>query len=182
MSNPYILTHIGRHFDLLNPSQKDVSIYDIARALSHICRFTGHARTFYSVAQHSVLVSNLVPDEYRFEALMHDAHEAYMGDVATPVKRVLGPALSSLEDRVSLAVRTRFQLPIDTSPVVKKADALALAIEREWLMCHDPTPWPALADVPEELVRKPRAFIPLLPDAAMERFITEFKLLGGMHI
>ncbi len=73
----YIQTLSGKKFDYLNSTTDDVEIEDIANALSHICRFSGHLPEFYSVAQHSVLCSQIVPPDFAFEALMHDAAEAY---------------------------------------------------------------------------------------------------------
>ena len=85
--NSWIITHTGVHFDPLNAMVDMVNIEDIAHALSHICRFNGHTKSFYSVAEHSVHVSKLVPERYAKEALLHDATEAYLMDVCTPLKQ-----------------------------------------------------------------------------------------------
>lgn len=77
----YIQTLSGKHFNYLDIQQDDIVIEDIATALSHICRFAGHLPEFYSVGQHSVLTSHLVPQEFALEALLHDAAEAYLQDI-----------------------------------------------------------------------------------------------------
>lgn len=81
----YIQTLSGKHFNYLDIQQDDIVIEDIATALSHICRFAGHLPEFYSVGQHSVLTSHLVPQEFALEALLHDAAEAYLQDIPSPL-------------------------------------------------------------------------------------------------
>lgn len=83
----FITTYTGRRFYPLDPNPSDVCIEDIAHALAMICRFCGHTREFYSVAEHSVHVSRIVPPEYALAGLLHDASEAYIADVSAPLKR-----------------------------------------------------------------------------------------------
>ncbi len=85
----WIQTATGRQFYPLDPRPEDVCIEDIAHALSNVCRFAGHSAWHYSVAQHCVLASEYAPPEYAIAALLHDAAEAYMGDIARPWKRFL---------------------------------------------------------------------------------------------
>jgi len=129
----WIQTATGRRFDLVNPHPSMVFFDDIAAALSKICRFTGHVKAFYSVAQHSVLVSRLVPEHLRLQALLHDAAEAYVGDVSWPLKQLL-PEYKRIEHKVWTVVADRFGLPHTLDPLVKRADTIALLMERRNLM------------------------------------------------
>lgn len=82
-----IQTFTGRHIEPLNPSWEDIDIVDIAHGLSNICRYGGQCSSHYSVAQHSVYVSYNVKPKNMLNALLHDASEAYLGDVPSPIKR-----------------------------------------------------------------------------------------------
>lgn len=84
--NNWIMTHTGKKFRPFSPRIEDIDIEDIAHALSNLCRFNGHTSKFYSVAEHSILVSELCPDELKLKGLLHDAAEAYLGDVPSPLK------------------------------------------------------------------------------------------------
>ena len=106
---PEIYTRSGRYFDLLNPDPNEIDIDDIASALSKITRFTGHGRFAYSVAEHSVHCASLVPPDYALEALLHDAQEAYLGDVSSPLKALL-PEYRAIEHRVQAHIFRSFGL------------------------------------------------------------------------
>lgn len=96
---PWISTRSGRHFYLLDPRPEDIDLEDIAHALANQCRYNGHTETFYSVAQHSVLLSLLVRPQDAILALMHDATEAYVGDVVRPLKALI-PNYHDIEQRI----------------------------------------------------------------------------------
>lgn len=107
--NKCIETSTGRLFWPLDPVPGDVDILDIAHALSNKCRFTGHTKRFYSIAQHSVLVSQFVPEEFMLEGLLHDAVEAYLPDLPFPLRGAFSE-WESIENRVHEAVAERFGL------------------------------------------------------------------------
>jgi len=123
-----IRTFTGRLFDYASFSPDDFDIVDIASALSKECRFAGHCHEFYSVAQHSFEMSAMVHPDFSMEALLHDASEAYLKDIPSPLKRML-PDYQELERRIDSAIRIKFNLPPSMSPEVKKADADILKIE-----------------------------------------------------
>lgn len=132
-----IITSNGRYFDLADPENAIFHIEDIATALSNICRYAGHVPRFYSVAEHSVLMAMEMPAHLRFEALMHDAAEAYIGDVSRPLKYML-PDYKALEQRVETALRKQFGLPDTPSPEIKQFDMRMLAMEKEAVLrCDD---------------------------------------------
>jgi 5'-deoxynucleotidase YfbR-like HD superfamily hydrolase len=139
---PWIQTYTGIAFDLMEPVTNQVDIRDIAHALSQIGRFGGHTQEFYSVAQHSILVSENVPPGDALQALLHDAAEAYIGDMVRPLKRsgAMQPFIEC-EDRLMVAIAQRFGIDSDISPAVKLADNRALFTEQRDLMGREPKPW-----------------------------------------
>jgi hypothetical protein len=109
-----------------------IDIEDIAVGLSRESRFCGQLRWFYSVGQHSVIMSTLVPPEHALEALLHDAHEAYVKDLPTPLKRMC-PEYKAILSTVDSAIRLRFGLPEHLSEEVDVADARMYVTEKEQL-------------------------------------------------
>ena len=145
-SGSWILTRSGRHPDFLDPRPGEIEIFDIAVALSRECRFSGQTRRAYSVAQHSVLASRIVPDGFAREALLHDATEAYLRDLSRPLKHLL-PEYLRLERRLDRVIRQKFGLPVEKSDPVDLADRILLATEKRDLMPPDPEDWAILAGI-----------------------------------
>ena len=152
----WIITHSGRKFDLANPNADMVDPTDIAHSLSMQCRFNGHTSSFYSVAQHCCLVADLVPAEHQLAALLHDATEAYVGDMVRPLKEGMrdyanaigAPCIyESTERRVWIAICQRFDVDPTLPASVKHADLVALATEKRDLMPSHPEPWPCLQGI-----------------------------------
>lgn len=134
--NCWILTYSGQKFNAINPHPDTVVIEDIAHALSHQCRFSGHSKRFYSVAEHSYLLSLAVPPEYAMAALMHDASEAYLVDVPRPIKPFL-TNYYDLEEGVMEAIKQKFDLRNDKEcwDAIKLADTRILTDEKYQVMC-----------------------------------------------
>lgn len=143
---PTILTIKGSYFDFEQPARSRIDVEIIAHALSHLCRFTGHCRSFYSVAQHAWLVSQLVPPQFAYQALHHDDAEAFVGDMSSPLKKML-PGYKEIEHRVEQAVFRRMGLPDTLAPEVKRADLVALRTEQRDLMHIEGGQWPSLAGI-----------------------------------
>lgn len=152
----FIITFSGRRVDLLEPAAAMIEPADIAHSLSMQCRFNGHTRHFYSVAQHCVLVADLVPAEHQLAALLHDATEAYVGDLVRPLKegmrefyecQNLESLYDAVERKVWIAICARFDLDPILPDCVKHADLVALATEKRDLMPEHPEPWPCLEGV-----------------------------------
>jgi hypothetical protein len=138
---PYIQTYTGLMFPLVPEApvwedQREVRIEDIAHALSHLCRFTGHTRVFYSVAEHCVRASYIVPAHLAMDALLHDASEAYLGDVSSPLKSLL-PEYKAIERVLERRIATVFGITWPMRPEVKHADLVMLATEKRDLMRQD---------------------------------------------
>ena len=170
----WILTISGRHVELTDPSPDAIDIHDIAVGLSRECRFSGQCRTFYSVAQHSVLASLIVPLEYALEALLHDATEAFIKDLPSPLKGML-PEYRRIERILDRTIRRKFDLPDTMSAPVREADRVLLSTEKRDLMPHDPRPW-VLLDGTQPL---PSPIVPWSSGVAMERFLYRFDELIG---
>lgn len=171
----WIQTFSGRQFWPLDPHVDDLDIQDIAHALSMKCRYTGHCREFYSVGQHSVHVAEIVGQTGRRQltltALMHDAAEAYIADVARPVKSEI-KQLAEIEQRLETVIAERFGLIFPFPDEVKIADNIMLNTERRDLMANPPRPWKKYGVEPIE-----RRVIPWTWQGARAEFLLLFKKL-----
>jgi hypothetical protein len=160
MVNHWIVDATGADVSLRNPKPSEVSAQAIADSLAKINRFNGHTARPYSVAQHSLLVADLLQREYgitqpapRLAALLHDAHEAYTGDLSTPAKACVGYQWGEFECPWEQRVLSRFGV-LDTAreyhSLIKSCDLKALAAERRDLLPppgpHN-QPWPSLQGV-----------------------------------
>jgi len=174
-AGPYLQTVSGRWVNPFDPDPGQLDAGDIARALANQCRFGGYSRVFYSVAQHSVIVSRVVEErggdvEDVFAALMHDAGEAYLGDMPHPLKHrsALGAAFREAEARLEAAIRARFQIKANV-PEIKAVDRSLLATERRTFSAET-WHWPELEGIePLDL-----ELTPWPPDRAADEFAKRY--------
>jgi hypothetical protein len=158
----WIQTFSGVEFHPFDARPEDIHIEDIAHALSHLCRFAGHVREFYSVAEHSVRVSWACQPEDALQGLLHDATEAYLIDLPSPVKhapQLLGYRATEYALRGPLA--RRFELPYTIPDSVKHADKVLLMTEKRDLL-GSPHVWEDSATAPAPLERRIRPWSPIL--------------------
>lgn len=167
-----IPTYTGKMFDLRNPTSEMIDIRDIAHALSYVTRFTGQTNRRYSVAEHSVHVSWLVKPRFALAALLHDAAEAYIGDLSSPLKRLLGSGLVQIESRIQKVIDQKFGVDRtdEVTAAVKLADRIALDTEARDLMAAPLDDWEERRSIPDE-----QRIIPLpMPQQAELRFSMRF--------
>lgn len=170
---PHISTYLGNRLNLTEPDVKDVAIEDIAHGLAFQCRFNGQTREFYSVAQHSLMVMSLVGEELKLTALLHDAAEAFLGDMVTPLKRMI-PGYADIETVVLKTIGDRFGVNLAFMPPdIKRADLIALATERRDLMHRATEPWSCLSGFDP----LPDTIKPMGPAAAESAFLDAFNML-----
>lgn len=143
----WMQTYTGRAFYPMAPRTGDVDLFDIAHALAMICRYGGHVDRFYSVAEHCVLMSEAVAPENAPWALLHDATEAYLGDMIRPLKGAM-PEYRAVEDQLMRVICNRFGLGWECPAEVKMADLRILRDERNALMTRPPLPWHSIEHVP----------------------------------
>jgi hypothetical protein len=169
----WFVTYTGLKFWPFDPTPDDIVIEDIAHALSQICRFGGHTSQFFSVAQHSVLVSEIVPPALALQGLLHDATEAYCGDMVRPLKVGL-PSYEAVEDKIWQAIAKRYDLPVKLSKVIKWADNTLLMTERRDILRHVEHKWSLELEGYKPL---PDRIEPLSPEASETLFFNCFTKL-----
>lgn len=169
--NGEIILSSGKWFNVFEPNPEDVDIKDIAHALSNQCRFTGHTTDFYSVAQHSVLVSDNCSSRDAKWGLLHDASEAYLSDIARPIKKHpdFGPFYLAAEDKLTDAIMVHFGLPTKMPSGVREADDMLLRSEARDLM---PDSFPVY---PGPTV--PLTILPWTPEESHYQFMDRFNEL-----
>lgn len=186
----WIQTAAGRAFDFENITPESVDLVEIAWSLSNLCRYNGHTRRFYSVAEHCVLLSRWYSDHHDLAkaALLHDAHEAYTGDLTRPLQRYLWQShegadqsalrLQSIRDRVDAIVAEKAQITIALfASVGAGADCRITTNERCALHNDPPFAW----GDPEP---KPLDFIEIKgwkPKKAFRKFMQRMEQLGIEH-
>lgn len=172
VKDPWIQVYSGRVIGLLNPTADDILLADIAHGLSNICRFHGSCTVFYSVAQHSVGVSSLVSRENALWGLLHDASEAYLGDVARPLKIFLNGKYRKLEELFMKVICEKFDIPEREPPEIKEADNNMLLTERRDLLLEQEEEW----GIPGNPV--PERIIPWSPRISKAEFLARYGLLS----
>lgn len=165
------------HFvmNLNDPDPETICIQDIAHALSNICRFGGHTKEFYSVAQHCCLVSYLAPAQLRLEALMHDATEAYLSDLIKPLKIILShmphdhtDGYAHMEEKFETLIADKFSIDPKAYGLIKPFDIRALEIEHGYFFLNEALPFSKLFNSLEPC---------WTPRIAEETFLSTFKEL-----
>jgi uncharacterized protein len=170
---PRIMLASGSWFDFLDPEGSDFTIEDIAQGLGNICRYAGQCHQFYSVAEHSLHVSAVSPTN-KLEALMHDAAEAFLGDVTRPLKQLL-PEYKKIEKAVELAIFRRFDLDFSALATLKKVDLSVLAAEQVQIMPIGTDYWSSDSGIVPAKIKIEF----LQPKAAAAAFLRRFRDLGG---
>lgn len=170
----WIPTYSGGMFWLADPRPSEVHIEDIAHALSMICRYNGHINQFYSVAQHSVTISEHCHSKYALFGLLHDATEAYIGDVISPLKKML-VGYKEIEENIMKAIAKKFKFSLTEAGKkhVKKWDNVLLATEVRYLVPYKYVNW--------KLTEQPLGygFPRWSPEVAEEAFLKRFRKLYG---
>lgn len=199
-----IATYCGVEFFPLAPRWEDVWLDDVAHALGHVCRYNGHCLDFYSVAQHSILVSQYAekvePEYLTYKpiastspfhpgagvpvctpltaakwGLLHDAAEAYISDICAPIKPWI-VNYKEMEEQLQFAIARRFDLPWPMPEVVKYADKAVFRNEADQLM-PDCDWWEISPEHPDAGL----TIHPVMPSAAESMFIGRFKELFGQE-
>lgn len=174
--SPWIETVSGVKFEFLDPKPEQIQIKDIAHSLAMNCRFVGQCRKFYSVAEHSWHVARMLegtPLEVQLAGLLHDASEAYITDVASPVKQYM-PEYQKMEDTIMVAISKKYGLEYPFHPAVKHCDAAMLSNEAHHLLISRGNDW----DMWQYKKRPPiiDAYRPIgmAPETAKEIFLDKF--------
>lgn len=167
---PVIMLQSGAELDLLDPGSSAFTIEDVAHGLAHVCRYAGQCSHFYSVAEHSVLMSELA-GEHAFAALLHDAAEAFLGDVTRPLKQLL-PEYKRLERTMERAILDRFGVS-EIPSAIKDLDLAVLAAEQIEIMPTGTARWATEAGItPAQISLEGWS-----PNVAKQKFLQRFEAL-----
>lgn len=169
------MVYSGAMFDIANPELDDFKIEDIAHALSNMCRYGGHSKFYYSVAQHSFYASYMVQPKMAMASLMHDATEAYMHDLPRPLKALL-PDYKKMENTLGCQIALAFGLPVGAfeDPDIKVVDDKLMALEAT-VMCNNPHAIFAWVGHPDaSIFDVDRRFEPWEPPRAEKMFLDRY--------
>lgn len=178
IDGPVIQTASGDYVSPLYPNEWTPRIDDIAHALANLCRFTGHTRKFYSVCEHSCRVADLLPPHLRLAGLLHDASEAYLGDMSRPLKHhpFFGEAYRDVEQALQGRIEEVFAVTTDL-PEIHHADLVLLATEKRDLMPPG-SEWKLL----EAIVPLPEPIWPWSPEFAKAAFLLRYHRLSPVTV
>lgn len=143
----WLETFTGEQFHFLQPLAAEIHVEDVAHSLSQLCRYNGHTKAFYSVAEHSILICDWIAANFPGAsqqvlrtALLHDVAETYLGDMSRPVKHQM-PQFKELEHIIEGAAAERFDIELPFPAVVEECDARILVDEREQCMSDSGNEW-----------------------------------------
>ena len=180
--SPYVETVSGKKVTFMDANPDDIDIHDIAYALANQCRFNGHCSQFYSVAEHSVAVASLLPKELQLAGLLHDAAEAYLGDIPSPIKQYL-PDFNKIEDNLLDVILRKYDVDVNEEgwDGIKRADMQQLRTEAWHLIPSKGQDWliwetPKYQDLIPENGNRP---IGAPPQYAYRAFMGVFESLTG---
>lgn len=181
----FVETISGVRVNLEHPDPETIHLEDLARHLSRLCRYAGGVEPFYSVAEHCVRTAALCTGRWQLPALLHDAAEAYIGDIPGPVRRLPGLwGFDAVEERLQAAIELRFRLPLCAlrSVVVDVADRRMLALEAVALKNASLDAWGIPADFAPTFadVHELRASAGWTPPEAEARFLSAFAVFSGI--
>lgn len=172
----WIQTFTGKQCFPLSPHEDDFCIEDIAHALSMVCRYSGHSQKYFSVGEHSVIVSKLVPKGFELDGLLHDASEAYLTDVPRPIKPML-PQYGEMEQTFEKIIFKKFGVRYPVPPEVKEVDNRMLKTEYDQIMFHGPHEWTFFGEAFEDV--KIECWT---PEVAKEKFLNRYyELIGALQ-
>jgi len=159
-------TWSGKQLHLLSPEATQIEIEDIAHGLAYQCCFNGQTRHFYSVAQHSMLVAQLVPAQHRLAALLHEGATAYLGEIARPLRHLV-LEVQLIEKKIMAACSEKFGVADFDTPAIRRAHSVALATEYRDLLSHTKKS----EDLAEYSAPVPRRIEAITPEEAKYQFV-----------
>lgn len=165
----FIRLNSGNKFNFHKIDINSIFVEDIAHSLSYQCRFNGHSSRFYSVAEHCVRGAQIVPESLRLDFLLHDAAEAYIGDLSAPLKKII-PQFKKIEESIDRVISEKFGISYPHNIQVKKADLIMLATEMRDLM-----PGTDYLDFEYESLKE--VIVPWPAELAKSRFLECFEKL-----